>query len=261
MNGNAIRLFQRCAYAWTALYLLSMLVLGRAAWTNAPVDLFIAHGGALDAVQRALGALPAAACMALCFVAAASGVVLMRAHRWWLGVLVWLLFRVIDHRTWLASNGGVQLMGTMLLWAALMGGDVQEPLRRFAWWAARLQLLLVYAVAAAHKFTGTTWLDGSALLRVTHDPLFHLGWLSAAPWLCTLITYAVLAWMALFPFAVWWRVPRRAVLLFGVAFHLATAVLIGIPQMGLAFIACYPLWWKWDGLAVRTVSPPRPPGA
>jgi ABC-type amino acid transport system permease subunit len=33
---------------------------------------------------------------------------------------------------------------------------------------------------------------------------------------------------------------------FGIAFHLGTAVFIGIPQMGLAFIACYAVWLDED---------------
>jgi hypothetical protein len=256
MKGSVIRLFQLCAYAWTGLYMLSLLVLGKAAWSNAPVDLFLTHDGVLGGVQRLIGSLPGEVCIALCILSLVFCGFLMRRHRWWLGVLVWLFYRVIDQRLWLASNGGVQLMGTMLLWAALMGGDVNVRPRAFAYWAARLQLLLVYAAAAAHKFTGTTWLDGTAMSRVVHDPLFHLGWLASFPLLCTLITYAVLAWMTLFPFAVWWPLPRRAVLVFGVLFHLCTAIFLGIPQMGFAFIACYTLWWereKWSATAITSL--------
>ena len=238
-----IRLFQRAGYAWLGLYLVSVLVLGSDAWTNAPVPLLLSRTGPVAAAAHVLDALPAAVCAVLCAVTAGCCALLLRRHRWWLGLLVWFLYRVIDHRMWLASNGGVQLMGTMLLWAALMGDDVQVHVRSFAFWAARLQLMLAYAGAAAHKFTGTTWRDGSAFLRVAHDPLFHLHWLAASPLLCTVITYAVFAWMTLFPLAVWWIPSRRVVLLVGIAFHLATAVFIGIPQMGLAFIACYALWW------------------
>lgn len=260
MHVFSMRLFQRCAYAWLGLYLVAVLLLGGAAWTNAPVRLFTARTGPAAMVQQTLDALPASACVLLCALAAVGCAVLMRRHRWWLGLLLWLGYRVMDHRMWLASNGGVQLMGTMLLWTALMGDDVAAPVRLFAFWAARLQLLLAYAVAAAYKFTGTAWLDGSAFLRVTHDPLFHLGWLSATPGLCTLITYTVLAWMTLFPLAVWWAPSRRVVLVVGILFHLATAVFIGIPQMGLAFIACYALWWKGEDPAVPAGSPPRPTG-
>jgi hypothetical protein len=158
---------------------------------------------------------------------------------------VWSAFRILSHRTWLASSGGIQLMENMLLWSSLMSSS-RTAIATFAFWAARLQLLLVYAAAAAHKFTGTTWLDGSAMLRVANDPAFHLGWLAATPALCTALTYLVLGWMALFPFAVWWDPSRRMSLVVGAVFHLLTAIFMDIPQMGLAFVACYAIWLKED---------------
>jgi hypothetical protein len=167
---------------------------------------------------------------------------MLRWHRWWPGLVVWLLFRVITHRTWLASNGGVQLMENMLIWCALMGKGTHPLVSTTAFWIARMQLLVAYAVAAAHKFTGTSWLDGSAVLRVAQDPGFNLEWLSASPMLCTVLTCATLAFMTLLPFAVWWSLSRRWFLVIGGLFHLSTAMFMGIPQMGLAFIACYALW-------------------
>ncbi len=257
MSERVIRSFQRWAYAWLALYLTALLLLGGDAWTNAPVKVFTARTGPAALFQHALDLVPAEGLVMLCALGVFGSLLLLRRHRWWIGLAVWFLYRLIDHRMWLASNGGLQLMGTMLLWAALMGEDVDARVRTFSFWAARLQLLLVYAAAAAHKFTGTTWLDGTAMLRVANDPLFHLHWLAAFPALCAVITYAVLAWMTLFPLAVWWWPSRRIVLCFGVAFHLLTALFIGIPQMGLAFIACYPLWWHRDtSMAVAVTSPP-----
>jgi hypothetical protein len=152
-------------------------------------------------------------------------------------------------------------MENMLLWAALMGvgshghmnAGSHGHIATFAFWAARLQLLLAYAAAAAHKFTGTTWLDGSAMLRVANDPAFHLGFLAASPMVCALLTWATLAFMALFPLAVWWKPSRRAFLIIGVVFHLCTAAFMDIPQMGLAFIACYALWLN-EAEAARILS-------
>ena len=148
---------------------------------------------------------------------------------------------------WLASNGGIQLMENMLFWSSFLHISTSphpliSTLSSAAFWIGRLQLLLAYAAAAAHKFTGTTWLDGSAMSLVVADPTFNLGWLSASPGLCSALTYATLAFMTLFPFALWWKPTRRAWLCIGVVFHLCTAVFMGIPQMGFAFIACYALW-------------------
>ena len=243
MNNRAIRLFHIAAYSWLALYMLALLFLGDATWTNAPVELFTSHGGFAAFAQRRIDLFADGYGAYLCIATLLIAIALVRRHRWWLALLAWFLFRIITHRTWLASNGGIQLMENMLLWSSfLVLPKRAEQLSLGAFWIARVQLLLVYAVAAAHKFTGTTWIDGTAMLRVAHDPLFHLGFLTDSPLLCTALTWGALAFMTLFPLAVWWRPSRRAFLIVGALFHLCTAIFMDIPQMGFAFIACYALW-------------------
>ena len=258
MNAATVRLFHVAVYTWLALYMGALIFLGQAAWTNAPVDLFAAHDGLRGAFQTAINSLSPMTCIALTVLVMAFSIMLIRQHRWWLALITWFLFRIITHRAWLASNGGIQLMENMLLWSALMTTPrTSDLVPTFSFWAARLQLLLVYFATAAHKFTGTMWLDGSAVMRVALDPTFHLHWLSAFPHLCAILTFATLAFMSLFPFAVWapapkrsgvgaWKTTRRAFLLIGAAFHMSTAVFMDIPQMGFAFIACYAIWLSED---------------
>lgn len=241
MNASTIRLFQASVYGWLALYLLALLVLGPAAWTNAPVDPLIAREGLAGGLQQLINGAPAWICFTICVIALVISIAQLGRHRWWLGLMIWIFFRIITHRTWLASNGGIQLMENMLLWSAFMSLP-SLPIATFAFWAARVQLLLVYAAAAAHKFTGTSWLDGSAMLLVAQDPAFHLGFLAGSPGICKLISWSTLAFMSLFPFAVWWKPSRRTFLIAGATFHLLTAIFMDIPQMGLAFIACYAIW-------------------
>lgn len=243
MTSPIVRLFHLCVYTWLMLYLLALLLLGDAAWSNAPVDLFTSHARVVLLMQRRLDLFTAGHGAGMCLALLALALFQLRHARWWLGLLVWALFRAITFRTWLAGNGGIQLMENMLLWSALMSlSGRMEQVAVGAFWIGRLQLLLVYAVTAAHKCSGTTWIDGTALLRVANDPLFHLGWLAAKPGICTTLTYLALVWMSLFATAVWWRPSRRIFLGIGVIFHLCTAVFMDIPQMGFAFIACYAIW-------------------
>ena len=76
----------------------------------------------------------------------------------------------------------------------------------------------------------------------------------------TILTAAAAAPVAghvtLFPFAVWWVPTRRLFLIIGTAFHLATAIFMGIPQMGLAFIACYAIWLD-EATALRLTGWPE----
>lgn len=247
MNPDAARLFRKALNAWVAVYMVALLGLGDAAWSASPVHMLSAHAFGADLVNGALDALNARSGPVLC--ALVLGLAVWRWHGagMWPGLVLWLLFRLVTARTWLASNGGIQLMETMLLWCALLAPA--ERMRgssafvaRFAFWAARLQVLLVYAVTALHKAQGSTWPEGRAVLLVAQDPAFHLGALAAYPGLCSVLTWGAFAFMALFPFAVWWSPSRRIILATGVVFHLVTTVFMDIPQMGLAFIACYTIW-------------------
>ena len=265
MGASNVRLFQGACYGWLALYALALVMSGEAIWTNAPVQLLRPDHGVLRHITRwEVNLLTPSALVVICFAIVAISLVQMRRHRWWLGLVVWLLFRIITHRTWLASNGGIQLMENMLIWCALMGECRHAVIRTSAFWIARLQLLLAYAVAAVHKFTGTAWLDGTVVMMVANDQGFSLGWLAGSPGLCTALTYATLGFMTLFPFAVWWSPSRKVILAIGVLFHLATAVFMGIPQMGLAFIVCYAIWLddreigqltgRWQDIRIRRVA-------
>ena len=257
MSAAGVRLFQRAVYAWLMLYVFALLLLGDDAWVSAPVKVFSSASGWLVRLQAGVNGFPTVVCMLIGAVVVGTALSQMRRQRWWLGLVVWLLFRVITHRTWLASNGGVQLMENMLIWCALMGQGTHPFIGASAFWIARLQLLLAYGAAAAHKCTGTAWLDGSAMMMVARDPVFNLHWLATSPGLCAVLTYCTLAFMTLFPLVVWWSPSRRIFLLIGVAFHLATAIFMGIPQMGFAFIACYALWLDDESVQWLATIPAR----
>ena len=59
MENARIRSFQRALYGWLAFYMLAMLLLGRAAWTNAPVQVFFAHQGAFKWFEGLINGAPA----------------------------------------------------------------------------------------------------------------------------------------------------------------------------------------------------------
>lgn len=247
MNREVPGLFRKALNAWVALYMVALLGLGDGAWGAAPVHVLSAHAFGAGWVNGTLDALDERSGPFLCMLVLGIAVWRWRGAGLWPGLLLWLLFRLITARTWLASNGGIQLMETMLLWCALLAPAERTDgagafVARFAFWAARLQLVLVYAVTALHKAQGSTWPDGRAVLLVAKDPAFHLGALAAYPGLCAVLTWGAIGFMALFPLAVWWSPTRRIILAVGVVFHLLTALFMDIPQMGLAFIACYTIW-------------------
>lgn len=239
-------LFRWTSCGWLFLYVLSVLMLGEDAFASAHVPL-ASGGGLLSWIGLLLELATPVVCRVILVALMLLSILMARVPRWWLGLSIWFLFRIITHRMWLASNGGIQLMENMLFWSSFIhlrtsSNAIISTLGTSAFWIARLQLLLAYGAAAAHKFIGTSWLDGTAVSLVAADDTFNLGWLSTSPALCALLTYATLAFMTLFPLAVWWKRTRRIWLCIGVLFHVSTAVFMGIPQMGFAFIASYALW-------------------
>ena len=120
MSHEAAVLFRKACMAWVVFYMVALLGLGDAAWTAAPVPLLTAHAPGAELVNGALEALDARSGQVLCMLLLGLAVLCWRGAGVLPGLLLWLLFRLVTARTWIASNGGIQLMDTMLLWSALM---------------------------------------------------------------------------------------------------------------------------------------------
>jgi hypothetical protein len=127
------------------------------------------------------------------------------------------------------------------------GWSAPVPLR--APWAMRLlqvQLCLGYALSAWAKARGSTWHEGTALalsLRIEDLQRF------APPELLfeqavtlNVLTWATLAFEAVFGILVWNRVLRPWVLAVGVAFHLGIDLLLDVGFFSYAIIAVYVTW-------------------
>lgn len=247
---SAVRLFRIAVHVWLIVLIAGRIPVGECLW-EVPVSPTLPRNGffsfATDAFDTWLPRGSVWVAVPLLLVLAARE--LFRPHRWYAGVIIWIIYTSLMHRAWLAGSGGQQLMGILLFWSIFIDErtvgperSVRSVLSVFGVWAVRLQLLLVYAATAAHKLTGTTWPDGTAVGIVATDASYHLGWLASFPAVCTALTWWLLAFTALFPLAVWWAPSRRAFLCMGVCFHLATALFLGIAAMGTAFLVAYTLW-------------------
>jgi hypothetical protein len=238
-----VRLFKASAGIWLIGFLFVLWQEGDAPWfAYAPYRM-----GSTFSMQNALYSLAFAlppramhwACVALGLLS--TLLVLDRLPR--VGsVLLWLGYTLVLLRCWLAVSGGAQLMALLLFWSCFFVNDRPAMLAYAGFWAARLQVLLVYALAAAHKLCGPLWRSGEAIHQLALNPDYSLAFLGPYPGSCKALTWGVLVFLVLFPLAVWWKPTRRAWLCMGAVFHLATAVWLGLPEMALAFLACYSLW-------------------
>jgi hypothetical protein len=241
-------------------YLLSAYRVGEWLWVH-PVSPPLPVPGPLGSLMNAFGTwLPTDATLVavpVLFVFAVIG--LFRQQPVWMAVVTWVLFASLVQLVWLASCGGVLLMDNVLFWMIFLRvapiGRVAGGVSELAFWMIRIQVIFTYLITGLHKLTGTSWLDGTAVGIVGSDPLFGPLWLAQVPWLSALVTWALLAFQFGFPVAVWFRRTKLPFLAFGVLFHLGTALWMGIPEMGFAFIACYAIWL--DGPDLEALSIPR----
>lgn len=242
MQHRSVLWFQRSIHVWLILFLLSALPVAGPLWFQAvspPLK------GSFS-LAPLLGDGPAWSLVVL-VVIGLSIRNLVRPVQWWSAALIWCGYITLMDRAWMAGSGGQQLMANVLFWNIPLvltkgpGGAV-NIIRTAAFWIIRSQILLVYLVTGVYKVMGVHWLDGTALGIVASDPGYGPAWLAGMPVLSTLLNYAVLGLQFLLPVAVWFRSTRMPILIVGALFHLSTALWMGIPEMGLAFIACYPIW-------------------
>jgi antimicrobial peptide system SdpB family protein len=107
-------------------------------------------------------------------------------------------------------------------------------------WVLRFQVAIVYLNAAAAKWGGTEWADGTALYYWFNDPSFGftqplrraLGFMIESPLTLTLLTWGVIA----FEFSLFAglfmdkRLPRQILLALGISFHVGIAFVHGLPS-------------------------------
>ncbi len=245
---SSVRLFQRAQVLWVLVFVLSAYA-GSDAFNVMGLSPRYVPPGPLKYVTHGLALLPDAVGTLLVLALVPTLVLLcvrdlLRAPRWWSALLIWFIYVNLMDRAWLAGSGGQQLMANLLFWNIPLAafGQREGVVTVSAFWIIRLQLLLAYAATAAHKVTGALWLDGSALGIAASDPAFGPRWIAESPAFATIMTWAVLVFQLTFPLAVWWRRTRYVWMLFGVVFHVGTALWMDIPEMGFAFIVAYTSW-------------------
>lgn len=140
-------------------------------------------------------------------------------------------------------------------------GTLAEPI--IVPWALRLiqlQLCLIYLDTAIIKCNGTTWLNGTAVHFVLHNPevgRFDLSFLSRSPILINLMTHIALIGEFALAFLLWFRPTRKLTAFFGIALHAGIVLVVNVPLFGELMTACYLTFLHTDELEslLRFVNP------
>lgn len=253
---RSIRLLQRAVNLWLFGYLFCSLWAAEWLWVHPAVPALPPPPGMLASLTHAFAFLPtewAIGAVILVMVLALRSVVL--PARWYFTAIQWMLFSSLINLAWLTSTGGHQLIANVLFWMILLPaeeptsrnmerGQVAHVVYATAGWIVRLQLILAYGVTGIQKLTGIWWVTGDAMGIVATDTSYGPAWLAAVPWFAGVVNHAVLFFQLTFPVAVWWRRTRPWWMAMGILFHLSTGLAFGILDMGLAFLAVYPIWFR-----------------
>ncbi len=255
---STVRLFRLAVHAWLILDILFSLPAAEWIWDQPISPSIPGPPGPFRYLTHAFSswlpgtfALPAAGVLLLLSIRA-----LLRPSRWWSAVLIWSLFTSLMNHAWLVGTGGHQLIANVLFWMIFLPNGTgictkgpstiasfKEILGTSSFWIIRLQLLLAYGATAAQKLSGYQWPHGYAVGIVATDPDYGPAFLAGQEQLTMFLTYATLGFQLFFPLAVWWRPSRIVWMWVGVGFHLGSGIYFGILDMGLAFLAVYPIWF------------------
>jgi hypothetical protein len=247
--------FRKAMLLFTLFWAVSSLPVAEAlfgpdAWLPAPD-----HGTSPTAMALGMLSYPAVQpywylFMAVCIAACITG--LLGYYRSLSLFLAWFTCSVLIMRAHLFHSSGNQLAALFLLYLTPawfpLGQSWKPLLMRWSLWMCRMQVLVVYVVSSVYKLQGSDWLDGSALYHVLSIEQFALhpvtDWMIASPFWFKLFTWSALGYQLLFPILVWVKPVKKWLLLVGVLFHLAIALLMGVADFGIVMILSYLLFWQ-----------------
>ena len=176
-------------------------------------------------------------------------------------LLVYFFTMNLYHKTIGMQNAGFNLLVMVLFMLLFMDENsektksdilrsLQNTVSNFAVWAARFQIITLYAVATYYKLCGDTWLQGTAYYYVLYNDSFTLPWVQSLlidnPFIIHLVSWFALGFQFFFPLLIWVKKTKGLMLLCGVFFHVCIIFLMGITEFGIIMLLMYLLFYVPD---------------
>ena len=174
-------------------------------------------------------------------------------------ILVYFFTANLYHKTIPIQNAGFNLLVMVLFILIFMDEKATETkhhkwriinttVTNFAFWAARLQVIIMYVVASIYKLYGETWLNGTAFYYVLFTDTFSHPWvrdlLIGNSFFIHAITWFALGFQMLFPVFVWFKYTKPVMIALGVCFHIMIMFVIGIIDFGIIMLIMYLLFYE-----------------
>lgn len=169
--------------------------------------------------------------------------------------VLWLLMLNMNHYLYSTLTAGDYLLNQLLFFniffytgrSGARLGSLREALHNMALAGIKVQVCLVYVVAAGFKLGDAGWMSGTAVYQTFQMTEYGNALLRSFPlWLCMILNYATVAYQLLFPLTVWFRPFKIYLLAFGILQHLVIALGMGLFSFGIVMIICYILFLKYD---------------
>jgi hypothetical protein len=173
---------------------------------------------------------------------------------------VYLFTINLYHRAAPTADGGSNLSYLLLIYSIVGNvsgragrGSVRIGLANVAFWACRVQVVIVYFCASIFKLQGSLWQSGMALYYILQSDSFSLPVLHdvvvAVPALAMCATYVTLGFQLCFPTLIWFDRTRPFVIAVGIALHAGIALGMGLLFFGLIMLISYLLFIREETAA------------
>jgi len=120
------------------------------------------------------------------------------------------------------------------------GSHLPAILHNFAVAAMVLQLMILYTSSGLAKATGHLWQNGTALYYVLQTDEFNMSHWSVILWkstaVVTFFTYATILYQVSWPFLIWYRSTKLAMVSGAVLMHLSIAYFMGLTWFSIIMI-------------------------
>jgi len=169
----------------------------------------------------------------------------------WVSVLLLLLGLAILHRFQGPYNGGADRMSLLVLCClCLVHFAPTQRWQEIAFGYLALQLVLSYFISGWVKVVNPDWRSGRALCDVFQFSVYPVSeslrqW-SNSPRLLVFMSWSVMLFELLFPFALFSKISLVVALFIAASFHFANACLFGLNRFFWIWIAAYPsiVWFQ-----------------
>lgn len=189
---------------------------------------------------------------------------LLRRSHYVINAVLWLLMLNMNHYLYATLTAGDYLLNQLLFFNIFFYtgrsdarfGSFREALHNMALAGIKIQICLVYVVAAGFKLGDAGWMSGTAVYQTFQMTEYGNALLRSFPlWLCMILNYATMAYQLLFPLTIWFRPFKIYLLAFGILQHLLIAFGMGLFSFGIIMIICYFLFLKYDEAPMHAQSP------